>query len=120
MKYMLLIYNNAAAIAAMPQEEQERIFSGVDEIMTELKASGEWVGGDALADIAKTKTITSPGGVLTTTDGPYLESKEHFAGYLTVDVESEERAIEIASRWPDARYGAMEVRALMNAGGEEI
>jgi hypothetical protein len=119
-KFMLLIYNNAAAIAAMPQADRDKIFADVDEIMKELTASGEMVGGAALSDVSLTKTVSSPGGVLTTTDGPYLESKEHFAGYITVDVDSVERAVEIAERWPDSRYGAMEVRGFMDTGGMEM
>ena len=59
-------------------------------------------------------------GVVATTDGPFAESKEQFAGYVSVDVESEARAVEIAASWPDARYWAMEVRALMGSSGEEM
>lgn len=120
MKYMLLIYNNPEGLAALPEAERNAIFADVDAIMTELKASGEWVGGEALADPASTKTVRPVGGTPVATDGPFLESKEQFAGFLTVDVETEERAVEIASRWPDARFGAMEVRAIMHTSGEEM
>lgn len=55
------------------------------------------------------------------TDGPFMESKEQFAGYLTVDVDSVERAVEIAARWPDVRFGgAMEVRPFMHESGTEM
>jgi len=49
----------------------------------------------------------------------WSEAKEQLAGYLTVDCESEQRAVEIAARWPDARYFAMEVRAVMHTAGTE-
>jgi hypothetical protein len=50
-----------------------------------------------------------------------MESKEQFAGNLVVDCASEERAVEIASRWPDVRLGgAMEVRAYMHESGTEM
>jgi hypothetical protein len=119
-KYMLLIYNNPDALAALTESERDAIFSGVDTIMDELKASGELVGGEALAHPASTKTVRPVGGSPVTTDGPFLESKEQFAGYLMVDVESERRAVEIATRWPDARFGAMEVRAIMHTSGTEM
>jgi hypothetical protein len=119
-KYMLLIYNNPEALAALPEAERNAIFADVDAIMTELKASGELVGGEALADPVSTKTVRPVGGTPVATDGPFLESKEQFAGYLMVDVETEERAVEIAKRWPDARFGAMEVRAVMHTSGEEM
>jgi hypothetical protein len=54
------------------------------------------------------------------TDGPYLEAKEHLVGFSLFECESVERATEIATRWPDARYWAVEVRPLMGAGGVEM
>jgi hypothetical protein len=50
---------------------------------------------------------------------PFLEAKEALAGYCVVDVATPERAEEIAARWPDAQHWSMEIRALMNGGGEE-
>jgi hypothetical protein len=47
------------------------------------------------------------------TDGPFIEAKEQFAGYLLVDCASLERATDIAARWPDARRFAMEVRQVL-------
>jgi hypothetical protein len=54
------------------------------------------------------------------TDGPLAEAKEHFGGYLVVDCESIERAIDIAARWPSARLCAMEVRPILDPGGMEL
>ncbi|WP_246402478.1 YciI family protein [Jiangella mangrovi] len=110
---MLLIHNNPAAIEALPDDEKAALFGQVDELMKELQASGEWVGGQALVDAARTKTVKVRDGGTIVTDGPYLEAKEQFAGYLTVDVASEERAVEIAARWPDACRWAMEVRQVI-------
>ena len=120
MKYMLLIYNNREALDALPADELQAVFADVDRIMAELQASGEWVGGEGLAAPSEAKTVRVRDGVVATTDGPFAESKEQFAGYLTVDVESEERAVEIAASWPDAKHFAMEVRALMSGSGPEM
>lgn len=120
MKYLLLIYNNAAALNAMADADKEAIFADVDVIMKELEASGELVGGQALADASTARTVRVRGGEVAVVDGPYLEAKEHLAGYLIVETESEERAVEIAARWPDAKYAAMEVRAIMHTSGEEM
>ncbi|GAA2840317.1 hypothetical protein GCM10020220_031630 [Nonomuraea rubra] len=54
------------------------------------------------------------------TDGPFLDSKEHLAGYFVIDCESLERATEIAARFPDARYSAVEVRPIMDPSGFEM
>jgi hypothetical protein len=120
-KYMLLIYNNPDALEALSEEERDSLMTEVDDLMEELTRSGELVGGDALAHPASTKTVRVRGGVPASTDGPFLEAKELLAGYVMIDVDSVERAVEIAARWPDARMGgAMEVRAVMDTAGMEM
>jgi hypothetical protein len=109
-KYMLLIYNNPATYQGWSEAERDELFGEVDVIMKELTASGELVGGEALADASSTKTVRVRDGVPETTDGPYAEAKEQLAGYLMVDCASPKRAAISAARWPDARYFAMEVR----------
>lgn len=54
------------------------------------------------------------------TDGPYVEAKEHLAGYYMLDVESEQRALEIAARMPFASFRGVEVRPVMNEAGAEM
>jgi hypothetical protein len=120
MKYMLLIYNNPATYEAWSEEERAALFGEVDVIMKELAESGELVRGEALADPSQTKTVRVRDGVPAITDGPFAEAKEQFAGYLMVECESLERAVEIATRWPDARYFAMEVRPVMDTSGTEM
>jgi len=48
-------------------------------------------------------------GTPAVTDGPYLEAKEYLASYYLLDVESEERAVEIAGRMPYAAFRSVEV-----------
>lgn len=120
MKYLLLIYNNPAYLNALPKSDRDSIFADVDVIMEELKGTGELIGGQALADASAARTVRARDGVITATDGPFLEAKEYLAGYLIVETDSPERAEEIAKRWPDARYGAMEVREIMHTSGLEM
>jgi hypothetical protein len=119
-KYILLIYNNQETYQAWSEAERDALMGDVDLIMSELTESGELVGGQALADPSTGKTVRVRDGVPVTTDGPFAEAKEQLAGYLIVECDSEERAVEIAARWPDARYFAMEVRAIMHTSGAEM
>jgi hypothetical protein len=118
-KYMLLIYNNPETYESWSDAERTELFAEVDDLMKELTASGELVGGEALAGASDSRTVRVRDGVVETTDGPYAEAKEQLAGYLTVDCESPERAAEIAARWPDARYFAMEVRPVIHTSTPE-
>jgi hypothetical protein len=92
----------------------------MDVLLKELRESGELVATDPLADPAQTKTVRPVGGAAVVTDGPLVEAKEHFGGYLIVDCESLERAVEIATRWPSSRFAPLEVRPIMDVGGVEM
>jgi hypothetical protein len=120
MKYMLLIYQNPAAFQAMPESEKQALMPEVDTIVNELVESGEWVGGEGLADPSAAKSVRVGDGLPAVTDGPYAEAKEQIVGYCIVDCETMDRAVEIASRWPDARLWGMEVRPILSPDGVEM
>jgi hypothetical protein len=120
MKYMLLIYQNPANWQTLSEAERDVIFKDVDVIMKELAESGEWVSGAGLADPTQSKAVRVREGVPTVTDGPYLEAKEQLAGLCVFECESIERAVEIAERWPDARYWGVEVRPVMAGSVAEM
>jgi len=88
----------------------------------ELVASGELIDTTILTGPDLAKVVRSNGrGAPVVTDGPFQEFKEWLAGYQIVDVESEERAIEIAARisavpGPDgvAQQQPIQVREVMN------
>lgn len=129
MKYMLLM--NYAPGGPRPSEwaAEDLKASGAHmaAIHEELAASGELLGAEGLTGPEAAKVVTHDGaGVPVVTDGPFPESKEFLAGYWLIDVESEERAIEIAARTsaapgpggtPTARE--IQVRAVMGRSGME-
>jgi hypothetical protein len=81
-----------------PEEIQTHL-AYYNDLNRELLASGELVGGEILTGPDLAKVVTSDGATApVVTDGPFAEFKEWLAGYQIVDVESEERAIEIAAR----------------------
>jgi hypothetical protein len=113
-KYMLLIYSSPATWNALTEEERAQMERDHRELYEELAASGEWAGGNALDGPDQAKAVRVRGGIATTTDGPYAETKEHLAGYDLVECDSLERALEIAARIPDAAVCGVEVRPVRN------
>ena len=86
-----------------------------------LRETGELVGFAALTDLSQARVVRRPaGGAPVVTDGPYLEAKEHLAGFYVVDCETQERAAELAATMPEAAYGGVEVRAVMEEAGLEM
>jgi hypothetical protein len=117
---MLLIYNNPEALAALSEDETQAVYGRVDEVLAQLRASGELVGGEGLAPPSSGKIVRVSDGVVATTDGPFAEAKEQLAGYYVVDVETPERAVEIAALDPASRLWAIEVRPIMDSVGAEM
>jgi hypothetical protein len=120
MKYLLMIYQNPAARQALPESDKQSIMSEVDVIVDELVRTGEWVGGEGLADPSTAKSVRVRGGLPAVTDGPFAEAKEQVVGFCIVDCEGIDRAVEIAARWPDARLWGMEVRPILSPDGVEM
>lgn len=96
MRYMLLLYDHADTRAAFFGPGSESLGAEIDALLKELTDSGELLATDPLADPVQTRTLRVSARAPVVTDGPLAETKEHFGGYLMVDCESIERAVEIA------------------------
>lgn len=107
---MFLIREDLEKMNAMTSAELEQTIRAMTEWVAELSASGNFIGGDPL----DTKQIhISSKDVLT--DGPFLETKEGISGYILLQANSPEQAIEIAHSCPDVLIGncRIELRAIM-------
>jgi hypothetical protein len=119
-KYVILIHHNPLSQDVWEQMSAEQRSAGLAEYVAlneGLAASGEAIVHEALA-MPETAVTVRDGAVLST-DGPFAEAKEQLAGFYFVDVASEQRAIEIAARIPEARFGLVEVRAVMDLSAFE-
>ncbi|WP_280234540.1 YciI family protein [Nocardia cyriacigeorgica] len=128
MKYMLVKTYGATANCTTPMNEwaPEDIQAHIDfqrALGAKLAAAGELVDAQGLAGPEEARIVSSDGRTAPViTDGPFPETKEFLAGYWIVDVDSPERALEIAAEAsaapgpggvPIGEY--IEVRAVMSA-----
>ncbi|MGI5126236.1 YciI family protein [Pseudonocardia sp. CA-107938] len=127
MKYVVLIHSNpqpwghptsdfVAEHQSLPQEQRDRLQSDFEELLGQLQAAGELVGGEALADPATARIHRWSHGEPVAVDGPYSESKEHLAGFFLIDV-APERIDEIGRRFSGPGE-TVEIRPVMWPGGE--
>jgi hypothetical protein len=114
MKYMLMIYGNEELWSSYQQQDFEQVVAETHALQAELKASGEFVGAYGVGDQVLAKQVTLVDGAPVVTDGPYIEAKEYLGSFDIIDVDSLERALEVAARVPFARVGQVEVRPLMH------
>jgi hypothetical protein len=110
MKYMLMIAIDPELAAAAYAEHGDDITKEYWEFTQRINASGEIRSGDRLHDPKSATTVRVREGVRTITDGPFAESKEQLGGYYLVDVDSLDRALELAAEIPGAKHGSVEVR----------
>jgi hypothetical protein len=75
-----------------------------------VDTSGQRLGGEALAPIETATTVRVRDGKVTTTDGPFAETKEQLAGFYLFEAKDLDEAIRLAARIPPARLGSIEVR----------
>jgi hypothetical protein len=121
MKYVALVYSNPGAFEALSQTERDELMGEADAYLKEFTGTGELLeGGTALADPSTGRTVRVRGGVPAITDGPFAEAKEQLAGYYVLDCESLERAAEVVTHDPAARFWAVEVRPIMDVAGAEM
>jgi hypothetical protein len=122
MKYVMLIHENPDTRKIFFSEEGKALMAQMDALMAELTASGELIGGEALADPSQAKTVRIVDGAPAVTDGPFAEAKEHLGGYMLLECDSIERAAEIGMRMPFAGGdgGGLEIRPLMTGSGTEM
>jgi hypothetical protein len=123
MKYLMLIYGNEQVWNSVDADEFAELVAAVDAFNADLRDSGELV--DAQGLISRPRAVRVVDGAPVVTDGPYLEAKEYVGSYFMVDVDSEQRAMEIARSYPALRYsrglgGGIEVWPLMDRGGSDI
>jgi hypothetical protein len=76
--------------------------------------SGELVAAEGLGDPVLARRVTARDGAVLVADGPFAEAKEHLAGFYLVDCATPERATEIAAQVPDAVWGLVEVRPVLD------
>jgi len=130
MKYMLMMVSNKAGVdgyLAWPAEARQRHFGFLDRFNKELTESGEFVATQALAGPGDARIVRAASDGAPITDGVFPEAKEFLLGYWIVDVESPQRAYEIAAQL-SAGPGPggiptnmpIEVRQLMTGRSEEL
>jgi hypothetical protein len=112
MKYLLALIGDESGMANRTPEAQRESMRAWDSYTQELIDAGAHLGGEGLQPSATATTVklSESGGDPVVTDGPFAETKEQLAGFYVLDCKDLDEAIEVASKHPLARRGAMELR----------
>jgi hypothetical protein len=113
MKYLCLIAMESKAWDALPASEQEKIVGEHFAYDETLRQRGQLLATEALQPAETATTVRVRQGKLTTTDGPFAETKEQLGGFYLVEARDLNEAIQIAGGIPSARLGSVEVRPVL-------
>lgn len=112
MKYLCLAHEEEALFKAMPQEQWLALRQETLDYVESLKASGHLIATHALLGANHGVLVRVRNQRLVTTDGPFAETKEQLGGIFLVEAQDFNEALRIASQWPSARLGTIEVRPI--------
>ena len=113
MRYLCLIYENEKAWQQMSQADMEKVMAEYNAFTEAIKKAGNYVGGEALQPTNTATSVRVRNGKVSTTDGPYVETKEQLGGYYLIKAKDLNDAVQVASRIPGAKHGTIEVRPIM-------
>jgi hypothetical protein len=111
-RYLCLIYDDESKWGTMPKEQAEAMMGEYFAFTEGIKQSGHYVGGEALQPTQTATTVRVRGGKISTTDGPFAETKEHLGGYYLINAKDLNDAIAVAAKIPSSRIGSIEIRPI--------
>jgi hypothetical protein len=110
-KYLCLICAEKV-MEQMPEADALKHFQEYAEFTQAIRHSGHYVECNRLLPPHAATTVRVRRGRVSTTDGPYAETKEQPGGYYVIESRDLNEAISVASRIPGARLGCVEVRPI--------
>jgi hypothetical protein len=113
MQFVALVYQKEKPVKDMPKEEWGRIYAEYQAVGRELTEKGQLIAGHGLQPVSTSKTVRIRDGKLTVSDGPCFQTEDQLSAVNLLEAPNLEAAVQIASKLPSARWGAVELRPLM-------
>ena len=110
MKFMVTIYHDENVLDAMPEKEMQALVDSAIEYADEIRRSGHYVVSNALQRTQTAQTIRVRAGKVSSTVGPFAETKEQLGGFFVIEAKDMDEACAVAARFPPARVAVIEVR----------
>jgi len=112
MKYLCLAYEEESKLNALSKSEWDSLRDETLTYVDELRSSGRLISTEPLQSVRTAATVRVRGGKVSITDGPFAETKETLGGFFLINASDLNDAVHVASRWPSARLGSIEVRPI--------
>jgi hypothetical protein len=114
-KYLCLAYEEERALDSLSGEQWAALRNDTLAYVEELRRNGRLVVTHALQSVRNATTVRMRHDRLSVTDGPFAETKETLGGFFLIEASDLNEAIQVAAKWPSARFGSIEVRPIEEA-----
>ncbi len=112
MKYLCMIYTEPKASESLTKTEYDALVRDALAYDEELRKSGHLIAAQALQPVHTATSLRMRNGKMSTTDGPFVETKEQLGGFILIEARDLNEAMQLASKIPPARLGGVEVRPI--------
>lgn len=119
MLFLGMAYEAEEALHSLPPEQWADLRRETLDYVQQLTAEGRLIDARPLKSARLAATLQIRDGHLTVTDGPFAETKEQLGGFFLFEAANFDEAVRIASKWPSARLGTIEVRPVEDGLQEE-
>jgi len=109
-RYLCLVYVEEKALEGLSEGEMRTLVDESLEYDEVLRKRGHYVTSNALQRVRTAATVRARDGRAMVTDGPFAETREQLGGFLLIEARDRDEAIQVASKIPAGRLGAIEVR----------
>lgn len=109
-EYLLSVHGDEDELAKVDPAEMEKAFADVDALNQEIQGAGAWVFAGGLHPTSTATVVRIEDGNTITTDGPYLEAKEHIGGFWIIEAADLDEALDWAGKATVACRAPVEVR----------
>ena len=109
MKFLCLICTEKV-MEQMPEADAKKHYQDYRDFTDTITRSGHYLGCNRLLPPQTAATVRVRNGKVTTTDGPFAETKEQLGGYFLIEAKDLDEAVKVAAGIPGAWHGCVEVR----------
>lgn len=110
MRFLCLAYEEEQDFDSLSRGEWEALRQETLDYVESIRKSGHLIDTLPLQSATRARTVQVRDGRRAVTDGPFTETREQLGGYFLIEAADFDEAVEIASNWPSARIGTIEVR----------
>ena len=118
MQYLLLIHVDPTLVDALPEGRFDTMMRECFGHADELRDAGHLLESQQLQPPATGRSIRVRNGQRSVIDGPFAEAKEILGGFNLIEAADMDEAVRIASEFPWAQVGRIEVREVRDLGAE--